>query len=194
MYVQYKESLKSKEVPATTTEATPEVENFGFTAETLSEVLPLAEDKQMYEELIQPIDKSIVDRALELVAVEVRDRINNFYLTPEPMQLTLEDIPSTIATEATTQEFTVNETVLACEESEAVKAVDESIKKYEFGFEPEEIEQNFLWTRRLNKAIAMSSEIAKAVYTALPQKILDVVWRSLSNFTQQQYCELFASG
>ena len=92
MYIQYKESLKTKQEPVAET-AAAFVE--GFTPEILAEYLPEVDSKEMYEQLVFGVDQSVIEGAWVLVAPEVRDRIIGFYAESQPLQLTIEDIKNT---------------------------------------------------------------------------------------------------
>jgi hypothetical protein len=198
MFVRHKEALKAKE-PQAQVETTVQtaVQTVGFTPETLAEVLTnTVDNREMYEDILTSNEKSLVDAALALVSQGVRDRILAFYQESEPVQMTLHDIKMTdssvVTKENQFQEFVESNTVEDLIQ-DLVK-VDEEIKKSAPLCNLHKIPSTDLWIRRLNRAILMSQEIARAIYQMMPQQILDEVWRSLSGGVQNTYCELFATG
>jgi hypothetical protein len=197
MFVRHKEAMKAKEATQATVQTTVQtaVQTVGFTAETLAEVLTLIDTREQYEDILMSNDKAVVDAALALVTQEVRDRILAFYHEPEPLQMSLDDIKTTdsnvVTKENQVQEFpsdTVDDST-----QELVK-VDEEIKKSAPLCNLHEIPLPDLWARRLNRAVLMSHQIARAIYQMMPQQILDVVWLTLSGGVQNAYCQLFAPG
>jgi hypothetical protein len=191
MFVRHKQ--KSKEV----TEAVPETTvTTGFNPNTLAEILSLVETRQEYEELIRPHEKELVDAALALVMIEVRDRINEFY-QPQFKQLTFDDIIKNQLQIATTEAHQVIETIevtlgeLPLDEPTSLVTVDEEIRKISPLCDLTQLPSLDLWTQRLNRAILMAKETARAVYTLLPQQILDEVWARLTYKVQGRYVELF---
>jgi len=196
MFVRHKEALKAKE-PQAQVETTVQtaVQTVGFTPETLAEVLTIIDTREQYEDILTSNDKAVVDAALALVTQEVRDRILAFYHEPEPLQMSLDDIKMTdsnvVTKENHVREF-LSDTV--DDSAEELVKVDEEIKKSAPLCNLHEIPSTDLWTRRLNRAVLMSHQIARAIYQMMPQQILDVVWLTLSGGVQNAYCQLFAPG
>lgn len=195
MFVRHKEAIKAKEISVQTPVQTP-VETFGFTPETLAEILTIIDTREQYDDILTCNDKMLVDAALALVSPEVRDRILAFYHEPEPVQLVLDDIKTmdsnVVTKENQVQEFVNSNTVDNL--TQELVEVDEEIKKSAPLCNLQEMPLADLWAKRLNRALLMSHQIAKAIYQMMPQQILDEVWRSLTLGVQNTYCQLFASG
>ena len=184
LFVHHKEALKAKEATQATVQTTVQTaaETVGFTPETLAEVLTIVDTHEQYEDILTSNDKTVVDAALALVTQEVRDRINGFY---KPKQLTLDDIAKKHP-----QVAKVSEVVL--DELSPLVTVDQQIKKTSPLCDLGQLSSLDLWTHRLNRAVLMTKEIARAVYTQLPQQILDEVWGRLTYKVQSRYVELFS--
>lgn len=147
------------------TTAQTAVETVGFTPETLAEVLTdTVTTREMYQDIIACNDSSLIDAALLLVGSEVRDRLNSF---------TVENSKHEVE----------SPTIL----------VDEEIRRTSPLCDLAQLPLPELWTRRLSRAVLMTQETARAIYTRLPQQILNEVWERLSYGVQSHYAELFAA-
>jgi len=149
-------------------------QHIGFTAESLAEVLSTIDAREQYEDLLTCNDKMLVEAAWALVDQEVRDRINAFY-KPQAINEVTPNHPQVLDT--------VSE----------LELVDEELKTSSHLSELEELPAVELWIRRLNRALLITKESAKRVYSLLPHQILHEVWGRLSYGVQSQYVELFAT-
>ena len=144
------------------------VETVGFTPETLAEVLTdTVTTREMYQDILACNDSSLIDAALLLVSSEVRDRIDSF---------TVEDSRHEVA-----------------EIESATILVDEEIRRTSPLCDLDQLPLPELWTRRLSRAVLMTQETARAIYTRLPQQILNEVWERLSYGVQSHYAQIFAA-
>jgi hypothetical protein len=167
-WMQSEKSQVNWEPEPTQAEVQTTVETVGFTPETLAEVLTdTVTTREMYQDILACNNSSLIDAALLLVSSEVRDRISSF---------TVEDSTHEVA-----------------EIESATILVDEEIRRTSPLCDLDQLPLPDLWTRRLSRAVLMTQETARAIYTRLPQQILNEVWGRLSYGVQSHYAQIFAA-